>query len=274
MANFLDANGLLYLKTKIENLLFGKVDKVDGKGLSTNDYTSDEKLKLQGIESGANKTVINNTLTSTSTSEALAANQGKVLNDKITALSQTIGDAGYGDMLKTTYDSNGNGVVDNAEKLGGNLPSYYAAKTDIPTVTNDLTDALRANYDAAYQYSLADHAPATAQENVIEAINVNGSAVTVTEKTVNITIPTTIASMSDAGNYALKTDLPNVYKYKGSVATYADLSTGAAGGDVYNVEADGMNYAWDSENAKWDNLGSIFEIAAITNAEIDTIFAS
>lgn len=31
-----------------------KVDKVDGKGLSTNDYTNDEKSKLAGIESGAN----------------------------------------------------------------------------------------------------------------------------------------------------------------------------------------------------------------------------
>lgn len=33
----------------------GKVDKVSGKGLSTNDYTTDEKNKLSGIESGAQK---------------------------------------------------------------------------------------------------------------------------------------------------------------------------------------------------------------------------
>lgn len=32
----------------------GKVDKVEGKGLSTNDYTSEEKTKLAGIEDGAN----------------------------------------------------------------------------------------------------------------------------------------------------------------------------------------------------------------------------
>ena len=31
----------------------GKVDKVDGKGLSTNDYTTEEKTKLSGIETGA-----------------------------------------------------------------------------------------------------------------------------------------------------------------------------------------------------------------------------
>ena len=32
-----------------------KVDKVTGKGLSTNDYTDDEKTKLNGIEAGAQK---------------------------------------------------------------------------------------------------------------------------------------------------------------------------------------------------------------------------
>lgn len=32
---------------------------------------------------------------------------------------------GAGDMSKATYDQNNNGIVDNAEKLGGKLPSYY-----------------------------------------------------------------------------------------------------------------------------------------------------
>lgn len=35
--------------------LEGKVDKVDGKGLSTNDYTDEEKAKLDGIAEGATK---------------------------------------------------------------------------------------------------------------------------------------------------------------------------------------------------------------------------
>lgn len=37
--------------------LSGKVDKVAGKGLSTNDYTTAEKTKLAGIAEGANKYV-------------------------------------------------------------------------------------------------------------------------------------------------------------------------------------------------------------------------
>lgn len=60
-----------------------KVDKVAGKGLSTNDFTTTEKNKLAGIEEGANKTTINNTLTSTSTVQALSAKQGKTLKDEL-----------------------------------------------------------------------------------------------------------------------------------------------------------------------------------------------
>ena len=43
-----------------------KVDKVNGKGLSTNDYTTAEKNKLSGIETGANKTVVDSALSSSS----------------------------------------------------------------------------------------------------------------------------------------------------------------------------------------------------------------
>ena len=124
---------------KIAALESGKVDKVEGKGLSTNDYTTPEKNKLAAIEAEANKYVlpaatasalggvkigsnitladggtisitkanvtsalgytpptadtkvtINNTLTSTSTTEALAAAQGKALKDLIDALTTRV----------------------------------------------------------------------------------------------------------------------------------------------------------------------------------------
>lgn len=46
------------LISKIKTALGGKVDAVSGKGLSTNDYTSEEKQKLSGIASGAQVNVI------------------------------------------------------------------------------------------------------------------------------------------------------------------------------------------------------------------------
>lgn len=40
---------------ELNSLAVGKVDKVTGKGLSTEDYTTAEKNKLAGIAAGANK---------------------------------------------------------------------------------------------------------------------------------------------------------------------------------------------------------------------------
>ena len=52
---YVGENSLKKLITLIKNKLDTKVDKEDGKGLSTNDYTADEKTKLAGIEAEANK---------------------------------------------------------------------------------------------------------------------------------------------------------------------------------------------------------------------------
>lgn len=45
-------------KATLQGNIDGKVDKVTGKGLSTNDYTNDEKTKLEGIADGAQVNVI------------------------------------------------------------------------------------------------------------------------------------------------------------------------------------------------------------------------
>lgn len=69
-------------------------------------------------------------------------------------VDQKVIDAGAGDMTKSVYDVDNDGIVDNSEKLGGNLPSYYAkapvtydktltvlgwAKTDSFTKTTTIT---------------------------------------------------------------------------------------------------------------------------------------
>ena len=123
MANkFVDQNGLLYFWQK---LLAKFQQKESGKGLSTNDYTTDEKNKLAGLK---NTTIIDN-LTSEAADSALSAKQGKVLNDSIKRITTDIGNLGGGDMMKATYDKDDNGKVDiaeDAEKLGGKTPDQYA----------------------------------------------------------------------------------------------------------------------------------------------------
>lgn len=81
--------------TTVNNQLTGKVDKENGKGLSTNDYTTAEKNKLSGIEAQANKTTVDSALSSSSENPV----QNKVINtalgnkadaSTVTALAETV----------------------------------------------------------------------------------------------------------------------------------------------------------------------------------------
>ena len=90
-------------------------------------------------------------------------------------------------------------------------------------------------------------------------------------------------SVNDLTNYYKKTEtytktevdnkISSVYKYKGSVATFGDLpSTGQVIGDVYNVESDGSNYAWNG--TIWDKLGGEVDLSDYyTKTQTDTLLS-
>ena len=70
---------------------------------------------------------------------------------KTFTLSDGADGQGSGDMLQSTYDADGDGVVDNAKKLDGKAPSYYATaaalsavSTRVSTLENDIATALAA----------------------------------------------------------------------------------------------------------------------------------
>lgn len=54
--------------------------------------------------------------------------------------------------------------------------------------------------------------------------------------------------------------LSGAMHYKGQVETYDDLPSGAQIGDLYNVAADGHNYAWDG--TKWDQMSGEIDLSA------------
>lgn len=225
MAKYLDNDGLLYLWQKIKNVfaskdaLNDKVDKVTGKGLSTNDYTTDEKNKLNGIQSGAQ------------------------VNPQITV------DGTSREILWYSLDDN-NGVLVMAHSdtsPDGGIIAVPLASTAQEAIQS-LSNALAGKVDAEDGKGLSTNDYTTAEKNKL-------------------------AAFGAASTYALKTDITNMYKYKGSVATVSALpASGNTTGDVYNVEATGMNYAWNG--SAWDALGEIFTITSISNGDIDTIVAS
>lgn len=87
-----------YIDTVTENLVRKDQDSVTISGVfqdknggtSKNNFTDDYKNKLDNISDGANKTIVENVLTSTSTVNALSAAQGKTLKALIDAKQKDI----------------------------------------------------------------------------------------------------------------------------------------------------------------------------------------
>lgn len=67
---------------------------------------------------------------------------------------------GSGDMLKATYDANDNGIVDNAEKLGGKSASEFAAAVHDHEIAdvNGLQAALDDKINTTYTLSITGNA--------------------------------------------------------------------------------------------------------------------
>ena len=76
------------IESTISDIDKAKVDKVSGKGLSTNDYTTAEKEKLAGIATGATKVIVDNALSSTSEN----AIQNKVVANMKTNIDDSLGE--------------------------------------------------------------------------------------------------------------------------------------------------------------------------------------
>ena len=70
----------------LKEILDGKVDKVSGKGLSTNDFTSAYKTKLDGIAAEANKITVDSALSGTSTNPV----QNKVVAERIGTIETNV----------------------------------------------------------------------------------------------------------------------------------------------------------------------------------------
>lgn len=73
--------------------------------------------------------------------------------------------------------------------------------------TNDLTNSLKANYDAAYEHSQAAHAPSNAQANVLESVKLNGVPLQITDKAVNVTVPTKVSDLTNDSKFQTDTQV-------------------------------------------------------------------
>ena len=120
---FLDYDGLLYFWQQVKGKLNNKVDKEDGKQLSSNDYTTTEKDKLAGISSGAQANVIETVQLNGNNITPADKTVNVQVSKSTVGLNNVTNDA----QVKRSEMGKANGVatLDNAGKVpAAQLPSY------------------------------------------------------------------------------------------------------------------------------------------------------
>lgn len=147
--------------TNVNDLKFiddNKVDKIEGKGLSTNDYTTAEKNKLDGIAMGANKTIVDSDLSATSTNPV----QNKVVNTAISNLTTLVGDKSVASQVNTAVttaksytDTKVAKMVDSAPETLNTLNELAAALGDDPNFATTVATEIGKKADAGHTHKYA-----------------------------------------------------------------------------------------------------------------------
>lgn len=267
---YLDENGLLYLVQKIKGWLNNKVDKETGKGLSQNDFTNALKAKYD--------TAV----------------------QKVDDLTETGGAPNVIEIVKV----NGTALTPDADK---------AVDVPVPTKLSDLTNDDNFVKDANYVHTDNNYTTAEknkladlenyddtelrnqiAQAGKIDTIKVNGAAQAVTNKTVELTIPTNNNQLTNGAGFQTASDVnvliaAAIGNIQGiSYEVVSSLPSTGRAGVIYlvaNAQTETNNiydeYIWNVNN--YEKIGTTAvdlsnyytksEIIAITNAEIDAIVA-
>lgn len=253
-----------------------KVDKENGKGLSTNDYTTNEKAKVgKIITNGAGTSFLANdgTYKTITTPDVpvkdVQVNKESVVNvDGVAELHKIASSGSYADLT--------------------NVPTNLVKDSSYTHTDN--------NYTTEEKTKLTGIATG-AQVNVIESIKVNGTAVTPVSKAVDITVPTNNNQLTNGAGYQtanqVTTAINNAIKdITGiSFSIVESLPTTGVNGVIYLIShtpASTQNiydeYIWIASSKSFEKIGSTdvdlsgylktTDIIAITNDEIDTIIAS
>ena len=221
-------------------------------------------------------------------------------DDLYTQVQGIVAEGGEPNIINTVK-VNGTALVPDAQK---------AVDVTVPTATSDLTN----DGDGTDNNSpFATQAYVAANGGAINTVAVNNVDQTVTNKRVNITVPTTVAELSDHSDYALAVDIPtktsdltNDSDFQDSTEVQALIDAALAGitgitfevvqslpqtgdpGTIYLLANSGSGTNVYDEyiyvNNTWEKIGttdvdltqywSKAELTAITTAQIDTIIGA
>ena len=226
---------------EMDSELEKKVDKVEGKGLSENDFTNDYKSQVDSNTSArhthSNKTILDGTQQSFTT--ALKSKLDGVASGAQVNVIETIEVNGTAQPVtsktvdisvptKTSQLQNDSDFTTNAALTSGlntkvdkvtgkqlstnDFSNDYKSKVDSNTSARhthsnkSVLDATTASFTTSDESKLNGIASG-AQVNVIESIKVNGAAQAVTSKSVNITVPTKTSQLQNDSEFVTLSDL-------------------------------------------------------------------
>lgn len=232
----LDENGVLYLWGKIKTLVFGKVDKVEGKSL----VDDTEITRLKNVKN----------YDDTAVKKDITTMQGKI---------ETLEQNGYDDTqlrkdIADTYETKANVTTHTGNTTVHITAAERTAWNQAEGNAKTYADGLAKNYDAKGSAT-------TAETN----------AKSYTDAEIGKVKAKMVAGMHYKGSVDNYSDLPTTNEV-GDMYNIKTASTNNKAGD--NVVWDGT--VWDNQGGTIDLSGYVkdTDIVALTNAEIDTITAS
>lgn len=261
MAKYIGENALTYLITLIKTALAGKQNAVTGKGLSTNDYSTDEKTKLAGIAAGANNYALPAATASTlggvkvgaglSVASGVLSATGGGTADAVAWANVTDKPASY---PPSTHTHEASGVTGLSTVATSGSYADLSNKPTIPTNNSQLTNG--AGYQTAAQVSSA------IASAVSSAYKASGSVAFAS-------LPTPAAE-----------NLGNVYNVTDAFTTTASFVEGAGKSYPANtnvaVVLAGTVYKLDALSGLVDLSGYVeaASLVELTNAEVASLWAA
>lgn len=275
--NFLDKAGITYVVSKLKTMIAAKVDKVDGKGLSTNDYTTAEKTKLAGIAAGAevnvnadwNATsgdaVIKNKPTSLPASDTTSSYSGTgTAPVNGTAVAAALATLDVGDTVVSGQYVSGVSETDGKITVSrGTLPTSLPASNTTSTYSATGTAPVNGKAVASAIKGKANKATTLSGYGITDAY---------TKTDTDSAIATAVGKITGI-SFEIVTSLPET----GKTGVIYLIAHSHGTGDAYD------EYIWLASSSKFEKIGNTdvdlsgyvktTDLVAVTTAEIDAMFA-
>ena len=225
----------------VKGALSNKVDKVTGKQLSTEDFTSAEKTKLAGIDTGATNTIVDSQLNDNSTNPV----QNKV--------------------IKTALDSK----LESSDLASVALSGDYDDLTNTPVLTVEQQATAESGYIATYVFKIdgvqvgskinipKDYLVKSASVCTVETDDDPVTGYVVGDKYLDFVINSKDNSGTDEHLYLLVTDLIDTYTADESTLTLSNNQFSVKNGGITLTKLSssvqtslGYADAWNSSPAK------------------------